>query len=199
MKIGILGGTFDPIHLGHLILAETARDRFGLDKVLFIPAGKPYFKDTNSVSDADYRADMVKIAVEGNDAFDFSDIELKREGATYTVNTLTELNKIYPDDELFFIVGSDTLYQIEDWKDPAKVLELATILIASRSAVGEDVQAKIHDLQDTFPGSKFEKLNMLNIDISSTNVRAKVKANASIKYLVPDEVAEYIGKNNLYK
>ncbi len=199
MKIGILGGTFDPIHLGHLILAESARDKFNLDKVIFMPAGKPYFKDLDSVSCSDYRADMVNLAITCNDNFFFSDIELKREGETYTVDTLIELKDIYPNDELFLIVGSDTLYQIENWKNPAKVLELATILIASRSAVGEDVQSKIYDLQDTFPGSKFERLNMLNIDISSTNIRARVKAGASIKYLVPDSVVDYIGKNNLYK
>lgn len=199
MKIGILGGTFDPIHVGHLILAETARDRFNLDKVLIMPAGNPYFKDLDKVSKDDYRADMVKLAIENNPDFDFSDIELVREGDTYTVDTLTELKNLYPDDEFFFIVGSDTLYQIENWKEPAKVFELATILVASRSAVGEDAQYKIHELQDSFPGAKIERLNMLNIDISSTNIRAKVKAGASIKYLVPCKVLDYIEKNNLYK
>lgn len=199
MKIGILGGTFDPIHMAHLILAETARDKFDLDKVLIMPAGEPYFKDLNAVSDDDYRANMVKLAIDGNDKFEFSDIELLREGNTYTVDTLLKLKEDFPNDEFFLIVGSDTLYQIENWKDPAKVLELATIVIASRSAVGEDIQYKIHELEDAFPGSKFERLNMLNIDISSTNIRAKVKNNVSIKYLVPDAVLDFIEKNGLYK
>lgn len=199
MKIGILGGTFDPIHMAHLVLAETARDKFNLDKVLIMPAGDPYFKDLNAVSDDDYRAKMVQLAIDGNDKFEFSNIELLREGNTYTVDTLLQLKENYPNDEFFLIVGSDTLYQIENWKDPAKVLELATVVIASRSAVGEDIQHKIHELEDAFPGSKFERLNMLNIDISSTNIRAKVKNNVSIKYLVPDAVLEFIEKNNLYK
>lgn len=199
MKIGILGGTFDPIHMAHLILAETARDKFNLDKVLIMPAGDPYFKDLNAVSDDDYRAKMVQLAIDGNDKFEFSNIELLREGNTYTVDTLLQLKEDYPNDEFFLIVGSDTLYQIENWKDPAKVLELATVVIASRSAVGEDIQHKIHELEDAFPGSKFERLNMLNIDISSTNIRAKVINNVSIKYLVPDAVLEFIEKNNLYK
>ncbi len=199
MKIGILGGTFDPIHIAHLVLAETALDRFNLDKVLIMPAGEPYFKDLTSVSKDDYRALMVKCAIGDYDKFEFSDIELNREGNTYTVDTLVALKDLYPNDEFFLIIGSDTLYQLENWKEPAKVLELATILVASRSAVGEDVQHKIHELEDAFPGAKLERLNMLNIDISSTNIRAKVKSGASIKYLVPDGVKDFIEKNNLYK
>ncbi|MCQ2513342.1 MAG: nicotinate-nucleotide adenylyltransferase, partial [Lachnospiraceae bacterium] len=133
MKIGILGGTFDPIHYGHLILAETAYDRFHLDKVLIMPAGDPYFKDLDKVGADLHRAEMTKIAIWDNPHFEYSDLELKREGNTYTVDTLRILHEEYPNDELFFIIGSDTLYQMEKWNRPEEIFSLATFLTSTRN------------------------------------------------------------------
>ena len=197
MKIGILGGTFSPIHYGHLLLAETAYDRFGLDKVLIMPAGDPYFKDPAKMAADEHRANMTRLAIEGNPHFEFSDIELKREGNTYTVDTLYELSRSHPDDEFFFIVGSDTLYNIEKWYRPAEIFQMAKILTSRRNIEKDDLDKQIDYLKNKF-GAKIYNLYMPNIDISSTDIRDKVKHGMSIRDYTPDSVIRYIQDNKLY-
>lgn len=197
MKIGILGGTFSPIHYGHLILAETAYDRFGLDKVLIMPAGDPYFKDLDKLAADSHRENMTRLAIEGNPHFEFSDLELKREGNTYTVDTLHQLAELYPYDEFYFIVGSDTLYSIEKWYRPMEIFEMAKLLTSCRNIEKEELNQQIDYLKNKY-GAKIYNLYMPNIDISSTDIRDKVKHGMSIRYYTPDAVIQYIEENKLY-
>ena len=198
MKIGIMGGTFDPIHYGHLILAETAYDRFGMDKVLIMPAGDPYFKVDRGVSSDPDREAMTKLAIEGNPHFEFSDLELKREGDTYTVDTLKTLKEQYPYDDLYLIVGSDTLFQMEKWYKPQEIFQLATILSSRRNIPNAELEEQMDYLRSKY-GAKIVNLYMPNIDISSTDIRDKVKHDMSVKYFTPDSVIAYIKEHKLYK
>lgn len=198
MKIGILGGTFDPIHYGHLILAETAYERFGLDVVLIMPAGDPYFKDQSKVSNDAHREAMTRLAIADNAHFAFSDIELTRIGDTYTYDTLCELKQMYPQDELFLILGSDALFQIEKWYKPQEIMRLATVLSSSRNIETEELSAQIAYLQNKY-GARIYNLFMPNIDISSTDIRNKIKDNLSVRYYLPDAVIAYITEHNLYR
>ena len=197
MKVGILGGTFSPIHYGHLILAETAYDRFSLDKVLIMPAGDPYFKNLDKIAADSHRENMTRLAIYNNPHFEFSDIELKREGNTYTIDTLNELTRLYPADEFFLIVGSDTLFSIEKWYKPDEIFRMAKLLTSCRNIVKEDLNAQIDHLKAKF-GAKIYNLYMPNIDISSTDIRDKVKHGMSIRYYTPDAVIDYIYENKLY-
>jgi len=198
MKIGIMGGTFDPIHYGHLILAETAYDRFGMDKVLIMPAGDPYFKVERGVSADEDREAMTRLAIEGNPHFEFSDLELKREGDTYTVDTLKILKEQYPYDDLYLIVGSDTLFQMEKWYKPQEIFQMATILSSRRNIPNAELEEQMDYLRSKF-GAKIVNLYMPNIDISSTDIRDKVKHDMSVRYFTPDCVIEYIKAHQLYK
>lgn len=198
MKIGFLGGTFDPIHYGHLLLAETAYDRFGLDKVLIMPAGDPYFKVERGVTADEDRAEMTKLAIADNPHFEFSDIELNREGDTYTVETLEILKEQYPYDDLYFIVGSDTLFQMEKWYRPQDVFKMATILSSSRNITSKELNDQMDYLRQKY-GAKIVNLYMPNIDISSTDIRDKVKHDMSVRYFLPDSVIAYINEHGLYQ
>ncbi len=198
MRIGILGGTFDPIHYGHLILAETAYDRFNLDKVLIMPAGDPYFKAERGVSSDPDREAMTRLAIAGNPHFEFSDMELKRPGDSYTVDTLTILKAQSPYDDLFLIVGSDTLFQMEKWYKPQEIFQMATILSSRRNIPNSELDEQMDYLRAKF-GAKIVNLYMPNIDISSTDIRDKVKHGMSVKYFLPDSVIEYIKEHGLYR
>lgn len=197
MKVGILGGTFSPIHYGHLLLAETAYDRFGLDKVLIMPAGDPYFKDLNKIAADEHRENMTRLAIEDNPHFEFSDLELKREGKTYTVDTLSELTSQHPDNEYYFIVGSDTLYSIEKWYRPVEIFQMVKLLTSCRNIEKEELNKQIDHLKNKFD-AKIYNLYMPNIDISSTDIRDKVKHGMSVRYFTPDPVIRYIQENKLY-
>ncbi|MCJ7577911.1 MAG: nicotinate-nucleotide adenylyltransferase [candidate division Zixibacteria bacterium] len=191
-KIGILGGTFDPIHIGHLVLAEQVREKFQLERVIFIPSASPPHKTEQELSPAEDRFEMTQLAVKGNPYFFVSDIELKREGLSYTVETLKELKELHRDSEIYFLTGSDVLDEITTWKDPEEIYKLAKIVIAVRPGF------------DKFdPENHFAKKSIIveitGMDISSTQIREKVRNGESIKYLVPSKVEEYIRKRNLYK
>lgn len=198
MKIGILGGTFDPIHYGHLLLAETAYDRFGLDKVLIMPAGDPYFKAERGVSPDPDRAEMTKRAIADNPHFEFSDMELLREGDSYTVDTLKQLKEQCPGDELFLILGSDTLFQIEKWYRPGEIFQLATILSSCRNIPTQELNDQMEHLRNKY-GAKVINLYMPNMDISSTDIRDKIRHGMSVKYFLPDPVIQYIQERGLYR
>ena len=198
-KIGILGGTFDPIHLGHLILAEAAYDKFDLDKLLIMPSAKPPHKSNKEITDACHRCKMVELVCEDNEHFIFSDYEIMRKGKTFTVDTLTLLKKENPENEYYFIIGADSLFNIENWKDPEKILLFSTILVAQRDDFDiEKIENKIEFLKNKYK-CKIEIVDIPMIDISSTMLIDKINKNESVKYYVTDKVNDYIVNNHLYK
>lgn len=198
-KVGIMGGTFNPIHNGHLILGQTAYEQFGLDEVLFMPNKKPYYKKLSKNVTDEQRCDMVKLAIENNTAFSFSDIEVTREGVTYTVDTLRILTEQHPDCEYYFIMGADSLFHFDSWKDPDEIIKMATLLVATRDSMATfDIESQIEYLQSEFEDAKIECLFSPSLEISSNQLRKRCKEGKSIRYLVPDTVAFYIQEHGLY-
>ncbi len=197
-KIGIMGGTFNPIHFAHLILAENAYDECKLDKVLFMPSKKPPHKLHESIVKDEHRVQMIDLAIKDNPHFELSSLELEREGITYTADTLAELNIKYPMDEFYFIMGADSLFQIEDWWHPQNIFSLTNIV----AAVRDHATRKELDKQVDYLANKYEaKIHLLstpNMDISSKMLRQNIRLNKSIRYYVPDQVVRYITDHNLY-
>lgn len=200
MKIGILGGTFDPIHLGHLILAETAYDAAGLDRVILMPTGRSYFKDGQNVTGPETRLAMTCCAAADTDHFEASGLETTRPGRTYTADTLEALRAQYPEDELYYIVGADTLVQMRSWYCPEKVFALAHILVATRADETDPaaLDAEMRGLASDYD-ARITLLPVRNIEISSTDIRERVSDCRSIHYLVPQAVEAYIRENGLYR
>jgi len=187
-KIGILGGTFNPIHIGHLILAEEAREKLKLDKVIFVPTYLPPHKDNSGIAEAGDRFKMLKLAIKGNKYFLASDIEIKRDGKSYTIDTIRELKKIYPKDDLCFITGSDLLKYLNDWKDLPEILKMVKFVVATRPGY----------LLEKIP-SYISTVAIRAVDVSAFEVRQAVKEGRSFRYLVPEAVNDYIVKHRLYK
>ncbi|MDP9237468.1 MAG: nicotinate-nucleotide adenylyltransferase [Chloroflexota bacterium] len=194
MRVGVLGGTFDPVHLGHLVLAEQAREQLALDEVLFVPAGEPWRKSGRAIAPAEHRLAMLKLALEGNDGFGISDIELRRSGPTYTADTLEALAGERLDDEFYFIIGADALADLPNWHEPERIVAHAVLAVAPR-----DVQ-EVNAAALSLPGMKarIELFSMPRIDLASTDIRARVAAGKSIRYLVPDGVEDYVREHELY-
>lgn len=192
-RIGIMGGTFDPVHLGHLIIAETARIKLNLDEVIFMPVGEPPHKAIQSVSSAAHRLAMVKLSIEGNTYFSSSDMEVLRQGETYTIDTLMELSK-QEEREMFFITGADAMDSIATWKDYEKLFDYASFVVVSRNS---DLRYTLKPEHQPFR----EHIIILDtpfIEISSTQVRHNVREDISIRYIVRDSVRDYIYENRLY-
>ena len=193
MRIGVLGGTFDPPHIAHLILAEQAREQVALDEVWFIPAGDPWRKASRDVTPAAHRIAMTRLVVEGVPGFLVDDCEVKRDGPTYTVDTLRELReRIHEDDELFLLLGEDALADIPNWRDPERLADHAYIVVAPREGA---------EGPSTLP---FDPLRVLRIEmpyvaVSSTDLRARARLGRSLRFFVPEAVAAYIEKNELYQ
>lgn len=200
LKIGICGGTFDPIHLGHLAIAELVRCDLNLDKVLFIPTGMPPHKDLNAVTNPIHRLNMVKCAVEGNGYFEAVDIEIKREGYTYTVDTLMKLHQLYPQGTTFYyIIGADVVMDLLTWKRPEEVFVLTKFAAVMRAGyLDNDFLERIKLMRKSFDIDILIVEAPL-IEISSTSIRERVNKNQSVKYLVSDCVDAYIKDNNLYR
>lgn len=197
-KIGILGGTLDPIHLGHLMIAQTALEELFLEKVIFMPSGNPPHKVSKNITDASERLAMVKLAVESNDSFVCSDFELKRDGIIYTSDTLALLKDMYKNAEFYFIMGADSLFAIETWHKPEKIFQLCNIVVADRDLLNTDLIKKIDELKKKYNANIFYIKSPM-IHISSSYIRDCVKNGMSIRYLVGDNVADYIEKHNIYK
>jgi nicotinate-nucleotide adenylyltransferase len=188
MKIGILGGTFNPIHLGHLILAEEAMHKLNLDKIIFVPTYLPPHKDNSDIAPAKDRFKMVKLAIKDNRRFSVSDIEIKRKGKSYTIDTIKEFKKIYPQDELYFICGSDLLNYLDSWKDLDEVLKLINFIVATRPGYPLDkIPAHI------------QRIDIRAIDISGFAIRQAIKNKKPFRYLLPEAVYRYINKKGLYR
>jgi len=198
-RIGIMGGTFDPIHYGHLVTAEAALGEFNLDLVLFLPSGTPPHKDARQVTDAKHRHLMTVLATLTNPHFEVSRIDIDREGVTYTIDSLRLLKAEYGEEtELYFITGADVVMELMTWKDSEECLQLAEFIAASRP--GFSFGAKTTLVEEWFAkhGKKLHVINVPAMAISSTDVRERVRAKKSIRYLVPETVEYYIHKNNLY-
>ncbi len=196
-RAGIMGGTFNPIHIGHLTIAEAAREAFGLNEVLFIPSGVSYMK--SNVLDKETRVAMTKIAIEDNPYFVLSTIEADRDGDSYSYETIATLRKLNPDTKYYFIVGADSLSVMHRWKNPEKIFAECTILAAIRSgSTPEEFNAQAAFLKEQFHAD-IRLIPAQSFDLSSTAIREKAKKGDSIRYLVPDKVREYIQKNNIYR
>jgi len=198
-KIGIFGGTFNPVHCGHLIIAETVREKMCLDKVLFIPSGQPPHKPDSMVIDAEYRFELVQRAVSTNRFFEASRVEIDREGFTYTVNTLTTLREIYGRETgLFFIIGADIIPELTTWKDFRSVFGLCEFAAVLRPGYdSKKIEDDIGQLRQKY-GLNIHMVDAPLIDISSSDIRKRCGAGRTIKYLVPESVEEYIITKGLY-
>ena len=196
MNVGILGGTFDPIHIGHLVVAEEARVKLHSDEVLFVPAGQPWLKLDRNITPAVQRMEMVRLAIADNPHFRLCTLEVERPGPSYTVDTLTKLQEqLGSEANLFFLLGRDTLAELPLWKEPKKVAQLCRLVVAPRlgSKDLKRLQAEIPGLLD-----KIIQLDMPIIGISSSDIRQRLARGLSIRYLVPVEVEEYIAKHGIY-
>jgi len=195
-RIGIFGGTFDPVHNGHLIMAENVKDQMHLDEVMFIPSRIPPLKNAKDISDPEHRLNMLKLATEGNSSFKIDDIELKMPGdePNYTVKTLLKLREEYSAEQVKFylIIGMDQLINLHKWKDPGKLFLLTEVIVINRPGYLIQQVENEYIRRGIF-------VPVPNIDISATDIRFRIKEKRTIKYLVPAEVEEYIYKNNLYK
>ena len=197
-RLGIIGGTFNPVHIGHLLLAEWALDFAELDQILFIPTGFPYLKKEPPVLGGEERLRMVEMAVSHREDFLCSDIEVKRKGHTYTYETLEALSETYPDSRFFFIAGADCLETIEHWRYPEKIFKSCTLIAAIRSGTSL-AEMKIKKLELTKRYSADILLMPFpDLAISSTNIRERIKQGKSIRYLLPDNIIKYIKDNSLY-
>lgn len=198
-KIGIFGGTFNPVHTAHLIIAETAREEAGLDDILFVPSGCSYLKNVSEILPARERINMTGLAIEDNPHFALSTIEIDRGGNSYTCDTLTELKERYPEQEYYLIVGADNLFTMEEWKNVELIFQNAKILAAVRGGrKRSDMEEKMAQLKEKY-GADISLLDVRHIDISSSMIRKRVAEGRSIRYIVPDKVRDYIIKNHLYE
>ena len=197
-RIGILGGTFDPIHMGHLITAEIVRVSAALDEIIFIPAARPPHKENKGEAPAEDRLLMVQCAVEGNPAFSVSDIELRREGPSYTVDTIAALSEQLGDAELFFITGADAMNDLYHWHEPARLLRSCVFIAAARQGVELD-ESRLAEQFSPEQRSRIRIVPTPHLEISSTVIRARVRAGRSIRDLVPRAVELYIEERGLYR
>ncbi len=193
-RVGIMGGTFDPIHHGHLVAASEVADRFALDEVVFVPTGQPWQKAGRPVSAAEDRYLMTVVATAANPHFTVSRVDIDRDGPTYTIDTLRELHTSQPDDELYFITGADALAQILTWRDVHELFELAHFVGVTRP--GHPMSP---DILEGLPEDRITLMEIPALAISSTDCRERVHAGEPVWYLVPDGVVQYIGKHGLYR
>lgn len=198
-KTGVFGGTFNPIHYGHLLLAEQAREFVSLDEVVFMPSGNSYMKDSSEIAAGEHRLAMTKLALSGNPFFSLSALETERGGATYTCDTLCVLRKQNPDTQYYFILGADNLFSIEDWKNPEIILGNCYLITTVRGKKSEDDIKR----QATYLEQKYDTRVILlperKIDLSSSEIRARLQKGESVRYMIPDKVLSYIQEYKLYR
>ncbi len=194
MKIGIFGGTFNPPHIGHLIVAEYIREEAKLDKVIFIPCSTPPHKQDKNylsrIASPEHRFEMVKIAIKGNPYFEVSDIEIKRGGISYTIDTINQLIEKFKNDEFYLLIGADQFKEFHTWRSPYEIVKKVKLIVFNRPN---------YIIPDTEFSKFAEFITVPNIEISASSIRKRIKDGKSIKYLVPDEVEKYIYANGLYR
>lgn len=200
MKIGIMGGTFDPIHNGHLMLGTAAYRKFHLDEIWFLPNGNPPHKSTDTIgSMADHRVEMVKKAIQGYAHFKVESYEAESHEISYSYQTMEHLQAVHPDHEFYFIIGADSLFSLEKWKNPQRLLKICTVLAAKRdSKTSCEMAEKIAYLQKKY-NARIELLEMPVIDIASHDIRRLIKEGRSISGMVPEAVEQYIAQQKLFK
>ncbi len=186
-RIGVLGGTFDPVHLGHLVVASEVCAALALDRVLLVPAHQQPFKDSTGHASPEHRLAMCRLAVANDDRLEVSDVDIVRGGLTYTVDTLADIAAAYPDAELFFIAGADAVSRLSEWREPARLMELARFVGVGRPGHSAPVLPAPHLVVET-----------PEVAVSSTEVRRRSRAGSPMRYLVPDAVVTYIAKHSLY-
>ncbi|HZZ79723.1 MAG TPA: nicotinate-nucleotide adenylyltransferase [Gemmataceae bacterium] len=201
MRVGVFGGTFDPVHLAHLILAEQCREQARLDQVLFVPAAVPPHKQHRAVTPFGQRVEMLSLAIAGNPVFRIDELEKDRPGPSYTVDTLTQLHAARPDDELFFILGTDSLRDLPTWYQPRRILELAGLVIHEREGFPPIPEKDLREALEL--GSEFP-LRMQNIQapliaVSSQDIRKRIGEGHSVRYMIPRAVEAYIAEKGLYR
>lgn len=195
MRIGVLGGTFDPVHYGHLRLAEEAREALGLQRVLLIPAFVSPFRTAERLSEPAHRLRMLQLAAHDNPHFVVSDIEIQRGGVSYTVETLHALQAQHPDAELYLIVGADALRGFPAWREPERIVHICTLAVGVRPDY--DLQATLNTLPEPIR-ARVQPIRATPLDISATELRQRVRTGRSIRYLTPPNVIEYIHQHRLY-
>ena len=195
-RIGLFGGTFDPPHLGHLVLAEWARTRLRLDRVVFVPAGTPPHKRGRRLTDAALRLVLTQLAVRGNPAFTVSGFEARRAGPSFTVDTLRHFHARQPGARFYLLMGADSLADFPDWHEPAEIARLAKLVVAARTGAAE---AFGHALLPASARGRVVLLDNPLVAISSSALRARARAGRSLRYLVPDAVAAYVARHRLYR
>lgn len=189
MRIGVFGGTFDPPHLGHLVVASDACEALGLGRVLWIPSAVPPHKRRTVQAPAPARLEMVRAAIQGDPRFEADDLELRRAGPSYTVDTLRELAARHPGDELVLLIGADNLREIPGWREPAEILRLARVAVLSRDGAGVPPD----------PAVPATAVAVTRVDVSATEVRRRAAAGETIRYLVPDAVRALVERRGLYR
>jgi len=199
MRLGIFGGSFDPVHYGHLLLAETCREQCRLDRVIFMPAAVPPHK-TRAITSANARVEMLELALGGHPAMSVSKLEVQRGGVSYTFETLAALKQDFPDATLFFLMGADSLDELPTWREPQRICELAIPLVVRRAAAPEPDFARLAHLVDAKRLGEIRdcQVAMPVIELSSTEIRQRVGAQKSIRYRTPRAVEMYIQANGLY-
>jgi nicotinate-nucleotide adenylyltransferase len=191
VRLGLFGGTFDPPHIGHLIVAQDVHDALGLDRVIFIPAAVPPHKADEGVSPPALRLEMIRAAVADDDRFRVSDVELRREGPSYTVDTLEELRSRDPGAFVYFIVGADQFRSFHTWREPEAVARLARLAVMTRSGWSPDRDAPPIDVE-------YEAVPVTRVDLSSTDIRRRIREGRSVRYMVPGPVLRIIERERLY-
>ena len=191
MRTGIFGGTFDPVHIGHLVVAERAREDKALDRVVFVPCAVPPHKLGEAISSDQQRMEMLRLALAGNHRFELSDIELKRGGVSYTVDTLRDFRGIYPEDDFFLLVGADNIREFHTWRDPYRIAALATILVLTRPGY-------VPSLDESMPQDRIELCEVPEVGVSSTDIRRRISLGKGCRYLLPEGVEEYARRHALY-
>lgn len=197
-KIGIMGGTFNPIHNGHILLAQAAYDYCSLDKVWFMPSGVSYLKEQNEIVSAEHRLKMTSLAVEDFEQFAYSDLEVKREGNTYTVDTLRELHFLYPDYEFYFIMGADSFLAFDTWKEPEVIAKLCTIVTVVRDDVDHSALKLRKEEMQKNQDASVVLVPFAKTDISSSLIRRNIRQGLDVTGLMPSKVEAYIRQRNLY-
>ncbi len=201
MRVGIFGGTFDPIHLGHLILAEQCREQAQLERVLFIPAAAPPHKRDRALTSFGQRVEMLSLAISGQPAFGIDELEKDRAGASYTVDTLTQLHATRPGDDFYFILGSDSVRDLPLWYQPCRILELASLLVVARADfppfAAEELRTAL-GLEAEFP-LRYQVVEMPLITLASRDIRQRIAEGRSVRYMIPRAVEAFIAEKGLYR
>lgn len=196
-RIGIMGGTFDPIHIGHLVIAEYAYEQFQLEEVMFMPSANPPHKFSIHTNQ-EQRKEMIMCGIEDNPHFSLSLIEYERKGMTYTVDTLCELSSLYPHNKYFFIIGADSFYQLEKWHKPEVLFQYAHFLVATRNGQTYDIMEEHKKKLEKKYGAKINFLYVPALEISSSEIRRRIGEGKSTTYFLTEKVMKYIEDNGLY-